>query len=170
VSLQRERPAIAARVCVLVAQTPRFLSDERRQSVILRPSRTLHRCLSIGPVLLHELTFCTLRSSRTMRSGSPACFQAHRRVPVGNRFPPKRSAKASASSGLAKQNTTKSLLSRRRECVSGVADRTSGSAKYHLTVDGLPHFFGRERHVMGPFAASSRHQRIVSDPEKDVRA
>jgi hypothetical protein len=36
-------------------------------------------------------------------------------VVVGNRSPPKRSAKASASSGLAKQNTTESLTSRRRE-------------------------------------------------------
>ncbi len=43
-----------------------------------------------------------------------ARFQLHRRPGVGNRFPPKRSAKASASSGLAKQNTTKSRSSRRR--------------------------------------------------------
>jgi hypothetical protein len=60
---------------------------------------------------------------------------------------------------LAKQNTTKSLSLRRSEYVSGVADRTP--AKYHLTVDGVSHLFGRERHVMreqrnypqsGPFA------------------
>jgi hypothetical protein len=55
--------------------------------------------------------------------GSPACFEHHRRPPVGNRFPPNRPAKASASCGLAKQNTTTSLSSRRMEYVSGVADR-----------------------------------------------
>jgi hypothetical protein len=38
---------------------------------------------------------------------SPACFQGHRGLPVFNRSPLKRLAKASASSGLAKQNTTK---------------------------------------------------------------
>jgi len=31
--------------------------------VTFRPNRRLHHCLSIGPVLLRELTFCTLRSS-----------------------------------------------------------------------------------------------------------
>jgi hypothetical protein len=72
------------------------------------------------------------------RARVPACFQRHCRLPVGNRFPPKRSANASASSGLAKQNTTKSLSSRRGEHVSGLADKTphTGSA-YHLTRVGL---------------------------------
>jgi hypothetical protein len=41
-----------------------------------------------------------------------------------SRSPPNRLVKASASSGLAKPNTTKSLSSRRREYVSGDADRT----------------------------------------------
>jgi hypothetical protein len=44
---------------------------------------------------------------------------------VGNRSPPRRSANASASSDLEKQNTTKSLSSRRREYVSGVADKAA---------------------------------------------
>jgi hypothetical protein len=48
---------------------------------------------------------------------------------TGNLSPPKRWAKATASSGLAKQNTTKSLSSRRREYVSGVADRTPAALK-----------------------------------------
>jgi hypothetical protein len=60
--------------------------------------------------------------------GSPACFQGHRWV-TDNRSPPKRLAKASASSDLAKQNTTKSLSSRRREYVSGAADRTPAAQK-----------------------------------------
>jgi hypothetical protein len=55
--------------------------------------------------------------------GSPRLFQGHRRLSAGNHFPPKRPAKASASSGLEKKNTTKSLSSRRREDVSGVADK-----------------------------------------------
>jgi hypothetical protein len=42
-------------------------------------------------------------------------FQSQCWLPVGNLSPPKRLAKASASSGLAKQDTTKSLSSRRRE-------------------------------------------------------
>jgi hypothetical protein len=46
-----------------------------------------------------------------MRSGRAGCFQGYRRLPVANRFPPKRSAKASASSGLAKKNTK-----RQRRC------------------------------------------------------
>jgi hypothetical protein len=46
---------------------------------------------------------------------SPACFEVQRRLPACNRSPPKRSAKASVSSDLAKQNTTNSLSSRRRE-------------------------------------------------------
>jgi hypothetical protein len=69
-----------------------------------------------------------------------------------NHFPPKRLANASASSGLAKQNTTKSLSSRPTEYVSGVADRTTSSTKYYLAVHGVPHLFGRKRHVMRPFA------------------
>jgi hypothetical protein len=56
--------------------------------------------------------------------GSPACFQGRRQLPLGNRSPEKCLAKASASSGLAKQNTTTSLSSRRMEYVTGVADRT----------------------------------------------
>jgi hypothetical protein len=64
-----------------------------------------------------------LRSNQGAAFGSPACFQGHRQL-LGSRFPPKRLAKASASSGLAKQNTTKSLSSRRRESVRGFADRT----------------------------------------------
>jgi hypothetical protein len=36
--------------------------------------------------------------------------------------------------------------------VNGVAGQDTGSAKYHLSVHGVPHFFGRERHVMRPFA------------------
>ena len=32
-----------------------------RMGVILRPNRTLIELPSIGPVLLHEVTFCTLR-------------------------------------------------------------------------------------------------------------
>jgi hypothetical protein len=39
----------------------------------------------------------------------------HRRLPVANLSPSKRLANASASSGLEKQNTTKSLSSLRRE-------------------------------------------------------
>jgi hypothetical protein len=57
--------------------------------------------------------------------GSPACFQRHRRLPVGDLASPNRPANASASSGLPKQNTTKSLSSRRREYVSCAADRAA---------------------------------------------
>ena len=42
----------------------------------------------------------------TLQAHYDAAACSHRRVP-GNRSPPKRSAKACASSGLAKQNTTK---------------------------------------------------------------
>jgi hypothetical protein len=55
---------------------------------------------------------------------SPACFWS---PPAARRQPPQRLAKASASSGLAKQNTTKSLSSRRTEYVSGVADRAAAA-------------------------------------------
>jgi hypothetical protein len=34
------------------------------------------------------------------------------------------------------------------EYVSGVARYDTGGAKYHLAVHGVPHLFGRERHVM----------------------
>jgi hypothetical protein len=43
----------------------------------------------------------------------PACFEGYLRL-SGNRFPPKRLAKASASSDLEKQNNTRSLSSRRQ--------------------------------------------------------
>jgi hypothetical protein len=76
--------------------------------------------------------------------GSPRCFQGYRRF-SGNRFPPKRLAKASASSGLPQQNTTKSLSSRRREYVSGVADRTP--AAQNITA--------------GDFAFAAGHLRIA---------
>jgi hypothetical protein len=55
-------------------------------------------------------------------------FQNYRQT-ERNRFPPKRSAKASASSGLEKQNTTKSLSSRRREYVSGDADKLAAKPR-----------------------------------------
>jgi hypothetical protein len=42
-------------------------------------------------------------------------------------------AKASASSGLAKQNTTKSLSSRRREYVSSLADKTGAQGVRRIT-------------------------------------
>jgi hypothetical protein len=51
----------------------------------------------------------------------------------GNCSPPKRSAKASASSGFAKQNTTKSLSSRRREYVS----RAAGNASAAVNITSL---------------------------------
>ena len=54
---------------------------------------------------------------------SPRLFSGYFQV-TGNRFPPKRLAKTSASLDLAKQNTTKSPPSQRSEYVSGVADRT----------------------------------------------
>jgi hypothetical protein len=58
----------------------------------VRTNRMLHRCPSISPVLLRELT--TLAFVLNSALGSPACFQGHRRLPAGNRSPPKRSAKA----------------------------------------------------------------------------
>jgi hypothetical protein len=65
----------------------------------------------------------------------------HRRQPR----PTESSAKTFASSSLAKQHTTKSLFSRRREYVSGVANRTP--AAQNITVHGVPHLFDPERHV-----------------------
>jgi hypothetical protein len=38
-------------------------SAERRLWVTLRPNQRPHPCPSVGPVLLHELPFCTLRPS-----------------------------------------------------------------------------------------------------------
>jgi hypothetical protein len=55
--------------------------------------------------------------------GLPFCFTGRRRLPVANRAPPKRLANATASTVLAKQNTTKSLSSRRRGYVSCAADK-----------------------------------------------
>ena len=64
------------------------------------------------------------------------CAEARQRdrFVTGKSSPLKRLANASASSGLAKQNTTKSLSSRRREYVSGV------------TVGGLTHALSRVLH------------------------
>jgi hypothetical protein len=50
---------------------------------------------------------------------SPARFQRQRRLPVGKRFPTEVLGKGLRIFWLAKQNTTKSLSSRRREYVSG---------------------------------------------------
>jgi hypothetical protein len=44
----------------------------------LQTNQRLYRSPSIGPVLLHELTFCILRSSLSNALGSPARFQGHR--------------------------------------------------------------------------------------------
>jgi hypothetical protein len=55
----------------------------------------------------------------TSRSG--LCVAGLFSQATGDRLPPKRLARACASSGLAKQNTTKSLSSRRREYVNGKA-------------------------------------------------
>src|SRR5712671_6632900 len=49
----------------------------------------------------------------------------HWRAPPGNRSPPNFWQNASASSDLAKQNTTKSRSSPRREYVSGATERVS---------------------------------------------
>jgi hypothetical protein len=86
---------------------------------------------------------------------------------VGNRSPPERLAKASASSGLAKQNTAKSLSSRRREYVCGVADRRP--VAQNITSRFLrPRTFsaGVMRPVSlkvgtGDFAFSTDHRRIA---------
>jgi hypothetical protein len=63
--------------------------------------------------------------------------------------------------------------------VNGVAEKDTGSAKYQLTVHGVPHLFGRKRHVMreprnfpqprrfalgitvGDFAFAMGHRRIA---------
>jgi hypothetical protein len=78
--------------------------------------------------------------------------QRHHRPPVGNRSPPKRLAKASASSGLATQNTTKSLSSHRREYASGVADKAPAAQNIASLFNEAPHLLGRNRHVMRPSA------------------
>jgi hypothetical protein len=57
------------------------------------------------------------------------------------------SAKASASCELEKQNTTKSLSSRRREYVRASSIGHRQHKKYHLAVHGGPHLFGRDRHI-----------------------
>jgi hypothetical protein len=69
---------------------------------------------------------------------------------VGNCAPPKRSANAFAPSGLAKQNTTNSLSSLRREYVSGAADRTP-AAQNAISRFTVLHLFGREHRVVRPF-------------------
>jgi hypothetical protein len=69
----------------------------------------------------------------------------------GNRFPPKRLAKASASSALANQNATKSLSSRRRN-TSAASPIEHRQRKYHLAVHGVAHLFGSEPNVMWTFA------------------
>jgi hypothetical protein len=58
-----------------------------------------HRCPSSGPVLLHDLTFLHLAFVLNSALGSPECFQDRRPLLAANRFPPKRSAKATAPSG-----------------------------------------------------------------------
>jgi hypothetical protein len=63
---------------------------------------------------------------------------------AGNLSPAKRLAKAAASSGLAKQNTTTSLSSWRRKRVSGAADRTP--AAQNITSRFIT------SHAMRPFA------------------
>jgi hypothetical protein len=73
--------------------------DNIRREDVARPTRTeaargrrpwmssaghferLHRCPSIGPVLLHELTFAFVLNNAI---GSPACFQGHRRLLIAN--------------------------------------------------------------------------------------
>jgi hypothetical protein len=121
--------------------------------VTLRPNRTLHRCPYIGPVLRRQLTFCASRSSRTTRSGRPPFF----RVTVGCAcgrpgIAPHRSAWQRSPRLPAVRSRTP--RSRRHRALQGVRERRrrqdTGSAKYHLTVHGAPHFFGGERHTMRP--------------------
>jgi hypothetical protein len=91
-----------------------------------------------------------------------ACCRGHYQV-TGNRCPPKRSAKASASSSLEKQNTTKSG----KEYERGVADGRR-QRKYHLTVHGSRTFSagsatscGQFRlRSAGDFALAAGHRRI----------
>ena len=71
--------------------------------------------------------------------GSPDCFQGHSWLPVGNRWPPKRLANASASSDLAKQNT-KSPASWRREYVS--PSSTNYRFRHVENVDAVGQFDG----------------------------
>jgi hypothetical protein len=51
--------------------------------VTFRPNRTLHCCPSIGPVLIQELTFRTLRSSR---AGRPLVFRITASGPSATAF------------------------------------------------------------------------------------
>jgi hypothetical protein len=75
--------------------------------------------------------------------------------PARHSSPANRLANASAASGLAKQNTTKSLSSGRREYVSGAADN-SGAALNHLTVLEAAHLFGREHNMVRPVCGAIR--------------
>ncbi len=79
----------------VAGEQPQQVIDANHSVRVGSPNRRLHRCPSNGPVPLHEHAF-----------GSPARFQ-DRLWFAGNRFPPKRLAKASASSGLAKQSRSR---------------------------------------------------------------
>jgi hypothetical protein len=84
-------------------------------------------------------------------SGSPRLLSGHCQI-TGKRFPPKHLAKTSASSGIAKQNATKSMSSRRREYVSVVADSTPAAQNITSPLLRPRTFSPRERHVMRPSA------------------
>jgi hypothetical protein len=106
-----------------------------------------HRCPFIGPVLLHGRTFAFVLSNALQVASF--IFQGYRRLLVGNRFPPKRLAKASAS-GLTKQNTATVIAAQE---VSQLRRRSNTcSAKYRLAIHEARNLFGRERHVMRPSA------------------
>ena len=69
----------------------------------------------------------------------------HRRVPPGNRSPPNRSQNVCASSGLPKQNATKSKSFRRKKYVSGAADKLAAT----LCTSSL--------FLRSPFVLAARH-------------
>jgi hypothetical protein len=123
------------------------------------------RCI-VFEVGLRFATYFQNVPSKAAQKLRPGRLLRQRQLASGS--PPKRLAKASASSGLEKQNTTKWLSSRRREYVSGVADRTPAAQKYHLAVLHAPHVFGRVRHVMRPliivgdFALAAVHRRATA--------
>jgi hypothetical protein len=100
-SLQSQGASLMRADCLALERQARASCRREVGHGSLRPNRSLHRCPSIGPVLLHELTFCALR-------GRPLVFRVTSACPSQTAFHRCARQKASASSALS---------SRRREYV-----------------------------------------------------
>jgi hypothetical protein len=143
-SIARRRSSIALR--------PASVIRMRTTSIVLPPAFMFSRFAVASPLRTRPAIMSLSNPCTTASSSSAWCCSTHAAPRLGARAQ-KRSANAPASSGLAKQNTTKSNSSRRIEYVSGGTDRVSAKPRTVSLFFSPRTLSADQRNMMWPAAA-----------------